>query len=467
MTTITVLAGARTIGGTQVVVEEHGARLLFDCGIAYDPAGNPFAQVQRRRGRVLSDLLTLGLAPFMPGLYAPEFMPDPAASPPAALPPSDGPLAVALSHSHLDHTHLMGFVDPAVPVYASDAAARIVPVLADLGYSLGPLRNQPLQALAPDEPLAVGSLRAHLLPVDHDVCGARGMLIETGDGVIAYSGDLRLHGSHPDYTHTFAQAVRAAGARLLIIEGTRLRPPAEAAPDSAPQEERRERSEAEVAPAVAEALLQAPDQLGIILLTPENGERVETLARAMAAIGRTLVLDPDALAFVVAALGRPIAGEFAVYLPGPLAAARARGEALPASIERAIAAAPRLLTAQEIAANPDRFLLRLNFADFADLIDLLPKPGGLLFLANGTPLGPFDPAWPQMEWWARRHGMSTVDVASTGHARPEDLTAIALESGAPTVMVIHSVYPELFAAPGARILLPEQGRRYELAALAP
>ena len=185
MTTITVLAGARTIGGTQIVVEERGARLLFDCGIAYDPAGNPFAQVQRRRGRVLSDLLALGLTPFIPGLYAPEFLPDPTAGLLPALPPTDGPLAVVLSHSHLDHTHLVGFVDPAVPVHASAAAARIVPVLADLGYSLGPHRDQPLQALAPDEPLAVGPLRAHLLPVDHDVCGARGMLIETGEGVIA------------------------------------------------------------------------------------------------------------------------------------------------------------------------------------------------------------------------------------------------------------------------------------------
>jgi ribonuclease J len=465
MTTITVLAGARTIGGTQIVVEEQGARLLFDCGIAYDPAGNPFAQVQRRRGRVLSDLLTLGLAPFIPGLYAPEFLPGPAAGMLAALPSTGGPLAVALSHSHLDHTHLVGFVDPAVPIHASEATARIVPVLADLGYSLGPLRDRPIQSLAPDELLAIGPLRVRLLPVDHDVCGARGMLIETAEGVIAYSGDLRLHGPHPDQTHAFAQAARAAGARVLIIEGTRLRPPVEVAPESVPQEERRERSEAEVAPAVAEALLQAPDQLGVILLTPENGERVETLARAMTAIGRTLVLDPDALAFAAAALGRSIAEQFAVYLPGPLAAARARGEGLPASIEAAIAAAPRLLTTQEIAANPDQFLLRLNFGDFADLIDLLPRPGGLLFLANGTPLGPFDPAWPQMEWWARRHGTRIVDVASTGHARPEDLTAIALESGAPTVMVIHSAYPELFAAPDARILLPEQGKRYELGGL--
>ena len=467
MTTISFLAGARTIGGTQIVVEERGARLLFDCGIAYDPAGNPFAQVQRRRGRVLSDLLTLGLVPFIPGLYAPEFQPGPSAGLLAALPPTDGPLAVALSHSHLDHTHLVGFVDPTVPVYASDGTSRIVPVLADLRYSLGPLRDQPFQALAPDEPLVVGSLRAHLIPVDHDVGGARGMLIETAEGVIAYSGDLRLHGAHPDRSHAFAQAARAAGARVLIIEGTRLRPPAEVAPESTPQEERIERTEAEVAPAVAAALLQAPGQLGILLLTPENGERVEALARAMTAIGRTLVLDPDALAFAVAALGRPMAERFAVYLPGPLAAARARGETLPASIKGAIAAAPRLLTAQEIAANPDQFLLRLNFGDFADLIDLLPRRGGVLFLANGTPLGPFDPAWPQMEWWARRHGMSIVDVASTGHARPEDLTALALESGAPAVMVIHSVYPELFTAPGARILLPEQGRRYELGALAP
>src|SRR5271165_3576369 len=119
MTTITVLAGERTIGGTQIVVEERGARLLFDCGLAYDPAGDPFAQVQRRPGRVLADLLALGLAPAIPGLYAEEHL----AGARPALPPSAGPLAVALSHSHLDHTHLAGFVDPAVPVYCAPATA--------------------------------------------------------------------------------------------------------------------------------------------------------------------------------------------------------------------------------------------------------------------------------------------------------------------------------------------------------
>ena len=37
MTTITVLAGERTIGGTQIVVEDGGARLLFDCGLVVRP----------------------------------------------------------------------------------------------------------------------------------------------------------------------------------------------------------------------------------------------------------------------------------------------------------------------------------------------------------------------------------------------------------------------------------------------
>jgi ribonuclease J len=475
MTTITVLAGERTIGGTQIVVEDQGARLLFDCGLAYDPAGDPFAQVQRRPGRVLSDLLALGLAPAVPGLYGRDHL----SGTHPALPAGDGPLAVALSHSHLDHTHLVGFVDPGAPVYCSPPTARIVETLGVLGKSLGPAGRE-LSERGPEDWWGVGPLRARLAPVDHDVAGARGLLIYTAAGVIAYSGDLRLHGSAPHLSLAFAQAARDAGARLLILEGTRVRPPAPvgrlldsegtqpqpaaiATPEDAPVQQV-ELAEAEVAPLVADTLRGVPDQLGVIVLTPEHGARVEALAAAMASIGRLLVLDPDGLAFATAALGRPLAAPAAVYVPRALE--RQLEQELGATATRlreVIAAAPGQVTAQDIAANPGSILLRLDWPYFADLLDLVqPERGGVVFHANGLPLGPFDPAWRQLEWWVARLGLRLVQAGSSGHATPADLIRIARESGAPVVMAVHSHYPELLDTGRARLLLPARGQPYDL-----
>ena len=330
MTTITVLAGERTIGGTQIVVEDGGARLLFDCGLAYDPAGDPFAPVRRRPWRLLPDLLALGLAPHIPGLYDRRITGGATDGIPLTLPPVDGPLAVALSHAHLDHTHLVGFVEPEVAVHCTVATARIVRVLGEVGYSLGPA-GRSFTPHESDQPFAVGPMRVRFLPVDHDVAGACGMLIETSDGTIAYSGDLRLHGAAPARSLRFVQAARVAGARVLIIEGTQLAPPQL---DELLAPVRPPRAEREVVTDAMDALSRAPTKLGLILLTPEHGARVEALATAMAELGRLLVLDADGLAFATAALGRPLAAPHAVYVPGALARARQREEVLPAARHR-------------------------------------------------------------------------------------------------------------------------------------
>ncbi|MDQ2742384.1 MAG: MBL fold metallo-hydrolase [Chloroflexota bacterium] len=452
MTTITVLAGERTIGGTQIVVEDEGARLLFDCGIAFDPAGDPFAHVRRRPGRGVADLLKLGMAPAIPGLYAQEHGEIGA----GALPPSGGPLAVALSHSHLDHTHLLGFVSGEIPVYASEPAARIARVLSDTGASLAMLQR-PIQALPDPGSFTVGPMNVQLLPVDHDVGGASAMLIETSDGVIAYSGDLRLHGLHPDRSLAFARAARNANARILILEGTRLSPPPEPGTALLP-----DRTEAEVVPCMMAALTEVPGRLGVVLLTPENGERVEALAIAAAAAGRLLVLDLEGLAFATAALGRPIAAPHAVYLPDEDAERVTGGRPQGSPLREALEAAPRSVTAAEMAADPGAFLLRLPFDRFAELLDLNPR-GGVVMQANGTPLGRFDPSWASMEWWAARLDMRVVECGSSGHAAPQDLARLAEGSGAPVIMAIHSRYPELMPVPSERLLLPVRGYRYEVA----
>ncbi len=137
-----------------------------------------------------------------------------------------------------------------------------------------------------------------------------------------------------------------------------------------------------MAPLVARTLDGAPGKLGVILLTPENGERVEALATAMQSIGRLLVLDPDGLALATAALGRPLDVPYGVYVPSTMARQFAQDDAgLALNIPRvATDSMPVRVTAAEIAADTGRFLLRLDWPHIADLLDLVPRgAGGVLF----------------------------------------------------------------------------------------
>lgn len=455
MTTVTVLAGERTIGGTQIVVEEDGARLLFDCGIAFQPARNPFTYVQRRPDRTLADLMALGIAPYVPGLYGSQV----SAVSPAYLPAATGPLAVALSHSHLDHSHLTRFVDPDVPVHASAPTASILQALGETAASLGRL-ERPITVPTQDR-FTIGAMRVTMVPVDHDVGGARAMLIDTSAGTIAYSGDLRLHGAHPERTLDFVAAAREAEVRLLILEGTRLAPPP--GPDEAPLP-LYDRAEAQVAPDIVGALAAAVGRLGVVLLTPENGERVEAVAAAVHAAGRLLVLDVESAALATAALGHAPVSPHAVYVPTAYRDVLERGAGLTPALAAALAGAERLVAREDMTSDPGAFLLQLSFQHFADLLDLAPGcAGGLIFSANGPPLGRFDPAWQGLEWWAAFLDMRIVEVGSTGHAAPRDLALIAAHSGAPVVLSLHSHHPELMPVPPDRLLLPRRGERYDLA----
>ena len=243
---------------------------------------------------------------------------------------------------------------------------------------------------------------------------------------------------------------------MLILEGTRLRPAPVPDPGVPPVPE--DRAGGRRGARHRTLLAAMPGRLGVILLTPENGERVEAIAAAMAASGRLLVLEPLVLAFAEAGLGRPLAPPHAIY-------AGATSETALDGISFSEREQPRL-TAADIAASPGNYLLQLSFSHFAELLDIRPAcRGGAILSCNGPPLGRFHPAWSALEWWAANLGLQIVVAGCTGHAAPHDLALIAGHSRASTVMSIHSRHPELMPIAPERLLLPERGRAYDLAAM--
>jgi ribonuclease J len=61
--------------------------------------------------------------------------------------------------------------------------------------------------------------------LDHDVPGASGYLVTTSDGVLAFTGDIRFHGHHPE--RSWADVTRDYGAALaandLMLQAVRTR----------------------------------------------------------------------------------------------------------------------------------------------------------------------------------------------------------------------------------------------------
>jgi ribonuclease J len=383
--------------GLKFVVEHGVSRAMFEMGVEHAPGAVPFSLgIEPRPGRELLDLQAVGMAPSDTGVLGAW----------------DQRTSLFVSHMHLDHVALVRWVHPGVPLYYPEAMEPLREACDRGGYL--PWRQPPGTPVADRGRVRVGELDVELVAVDHDLPGATGFLVRTPDLTIAYTGDHRWHGPHPELTERFAAAAR--GASVLLQEAVSLgsTDPGEVPADA-------ERSEADVVRGFAEVLDRAPG-LVVVNLYPMNRLRVHAFGAACAARGRVLLME-----------------------------------------RRAALMADWPLMVDDLAAirsQPHRHCLQLDHPSLPALIDLRPPAGSIYVHSNGVPLGPYDPAHQVMLAWVRAFDLEAVVLGSSGHSRPADIRRMVETVGPGVVLPVHSRHPEALLVPGVPTLLPEVGRRY-------
>jgi ribonuclease J len=413
--------GVGVIGSSKVLIHDGGHRVLLDLGLDIPRGTDLFrGPAAAPPGRELSARLRLGAAPAIAGLYDP-----------AALDPGDplgepaAPTAVFISHPHIDHVGLAGFLRPDIPAYAAPDGIALLAALQHSGETLPGPRDFTAAATSwrPAEPAAavrVGPIAVERLDVDHDVPGASGYRITTSDGVLAFTGDLRFHGHHPERSWAFADAV--AGCDVLVTEGTTL----------SFDEHHPVRTEADVARDYAAALDGSPD-LMLQSVYPRDLERVRAFTAIAAAAGRTILWPARVAAFLEAAGA------------GPAATADQAGRAA-------------------VRADPGRFVIQLDAADLPGLLDLPIGPASVMLHANGEPLGPFDPRWPLYTDWLDQCGLPLRSIGCSGHAAQDDLHEMLYRIRPPVVVPIHTRSPyRLHPVGGTARLVVDYARAYDFA----
>lgn len=393
-TTLTFLSTGNPTG-LKFAIQHGERRCLFDLGLEHAPGRALFSQgLAPRAGRELEDLVAVGAAPRLEGVYAGGGW--------------DGATAVFISHLHLDHTSLVPYLHPDVPLFfpAGMEAVRAAAVRAGYMGWREPA-GTPCEA---GRTVAWGDLAVTFLPVDHDVPGASGFLVQAPDLRLAFTGDQRRHGLHPELGAAFCAAV--AGVDVLVQEGVTLGFEGGARAT--------ERDVIEGFPGV----LASHPGLVVVNLTALNRERVEAFARAAQAAGRQFLMEPAAA--IIAGREEVLDGD-------------------------------RL---EEVARRPGGFVLALGYESLPLLIDLRPPPGSVYVHSNGPPLGAYDPAFRVMEAWAVHFGLELVWLGSTGHSYPEDIVRTVREIGPGVVLPVHSAAPEALQVEGIARLLPEVGRAY-------
>ncbi|MEU6170564.1 MBL fold metallo-hydrolase [Streptantibioticus parmotrematis] len=389
MVLIEFWGGLGVIGGSKITIRDGGHRVMLDIGMDIPSGADLFRlPVRPRPGRELADRLRMGAAPRVPGLFDPAVL---AEGDPLAAPAE--PTSVFVSHPHIDHVGLAGWVRPETPVYAHTDAVDVLRALDASGQGL-PGGDPDWRRLTAGEQVAVGPMRVECVPVDHDVPGASGYLVHTSGGTLAFTGDIRFHGRHPERSWAFAD--RAAACDVLVTEGTTL-----GWDMTGPV-----RTEDDVARDFATALAGTP---GLVLLSlyPRDVERVHEFLALAKDAGRT-VLWPARVAAFLRELG---VADVTEGLP---------------------------------QGDPGGYVVVPDPDDLPALLDLPIGPGrpdSVFVHANGEPLGPFEPRWAPFTDWLAALSVPLRQIGCSGHATQDDLHVL-LERTRPQVLFpIHTTAP--------------------------
>jgi len=458
-TKISFFGGLNTIGGVHIVVGRGDTAIVFDLGLSTRFMFSESVRAGAKSG-VRSYLLSRS-APPMLNLYTKAAIGDMTMERlkqvwRADELPTYSNLHAFVSHIHQDHMGLHPFINENVPIYMhKDAHAVHKAVVAAGEYPDTPAKIHPADDLQTIE-LGDG-LSIQVVEVDHDTPGVSGLLIRDGENTIAFTADWRRHGRHPYRLDRFAKMAKEAGAKLLITEGTTLRP------DTLWRKEPK-RQEVDVA-RVFQKTMEESKGLVYVNILARNVERVADIIMAAKNAGRKLVMDEStavlwqtAIAEGIAALeGNPaLEAHKDVIRLMQVAEAGAKELSTPLSYE--------VVDFAEIAANKAAYAVYLTqkqlprMAEFETLGDLTHMSSYVH--ADGNPLNDRDET---VRYWLNYYNVQYIFCATGGHAASYEISDL-IEAVAPKVVIpLHSNHPTLVDSRGAARFYPMYGETLPLA----
>ncbi len=431
MATVSFWGGVGITGSSKVLIEDHGWRILLDLGLDRPHTQFYHHPVRPREGNELHDRLKVGDAPWIPRLFR-----NTAVMGTGLEGGSDGKTAVFITHSHVDHIGLVGWVDPSVPIFAAPETVKIRHALTASGraHQTDPtfelifaekvmLEGQEPQIITMNEQdsLQFGPFNVTRYRIDHDVPGASGYIVETDQGRVAYTGDIRLHGRHPEWVRAFAEA--AAGSEVLVIEGTTL--------GTKSRETEHPATEMQLDQTFATVLARTQ---GLILMTlrPRNIERIESFVEIAKTFGRQILWSK----------------EFATFL----SAYGLHVETIDFGMRQI----------QDIQSRPAGYIVQMGSKEIPWIMDLPLGPTSVFIHADGDPRLS-SPAGRSLQAWLQRYHVGLRTLGTTGHASPDAIHRIVDWIKPQVVYPLHTHAPELLQPnPPTIRVIPDYGRRYPL-----
>ncbi|MCE9651847.1 MAG: MBL fold metallo-hydrolase [Nitrosarchaeum sp.] len=467
MTSLTFYGGVNEIGGNKILLQDKDTKIFLDFGKSFSRRATYFEEyLNPRTSNGIVDFLTMGLVPDIQGVYRDDLMVMAGRKP--ETPEID---AVLLTHAHADHADYISFLHEDIPIHMGAACHLILKAIAERGqrsiereildYKPRPynIKDAPIKRKVNEfrtgDKFKIGSLEVEPIHVDHSVPGAYGFIIWTSEGPIAYTGDIRLHGTHSEMTTDFIKRAKEVKPIALITEGTRI------------ADKEKEESEKLVYDQSKKTVSES-DNLVFADFNFKDVDRLMTFYNIAKETGRKFVVKiNDAYFLKYLSQDKHLSvpniddEDIIIYLPkrgtGTYSDKDYKGN------DKEFVDLHNCWTAEQISARPNKALCAIGFYSFTALIDMKVKPGARYIHSASEPYNEEQEiSQERMDAWINHFGMHKFQSHCSGHARGQDLINAVSEIDAKMLFPVHTKHPDAYKKITENLTLIEEAKKYQI-----
>jgi len=484
---ITIYGGINKIGGNKILLEDKGTRIFLDFGMNFEEHSDYFTEyMPPRKCNCIKDFINLGLLPDLKGIYRKDYCNH------MGLDCKEDNFVdgVLISHAHIDHVGYVHFLRKDIPIHVSEETRAVMEMFSRIGasgfeeftdfrpsFQLIPKKTgegmkrrsardgkeeRDVRTFEFGKKFKIGSLEILPCRVDHSLPGATGYIIYTSEGAVVYTGDLRFHGRHKEWSYEFVEKAAKAEPVVMLSEGTRIK-------------EKEARTE-DYVQSESTKYIKGKNGLAIVNFPIRDSERLLTFYNTAVSNGRKLVIEYRQALLLDLLRDQGVKGlpastdeNIRVFyakkswgLVGRTDFPEDQIEKDYDTWERTYFSRENIIDAKEISAHQKDYVMFMNYFQLNNLLDIKPVEGSVHIRSICEPFSEdMELDQKRIDNWLRLFGLYPEQrIHSSGHACGPAIFEMIQKINPKVLFPIHTLNPATFKElSGINVAFPEYGKK--------